>query len=119
MPDFHDWRQRLTDLFENTETADYEELWHLSDGSDIRVLARPHPHGSLAFVFDDVTERIRLEQQYRHSIDLRRATLDRLDEGLVVFGPDGLLQLVNAAFHEIWGLWTRICKIPHFFQYVN
>jgi len=103
MPDFHDWRQRLTDLFENTETADYEELWNLSDGSDIRVLARPHPHGSLAFVFDDVTERMRLEQQYRHSIDLRRATLDRLDEGLAVFGPDGLLQLVNNAFHEIWG----------------
>ncbi len=103
MPDFHGWRRRLTDLFENTETADYEELWHLADGSEIRVLARPHPHGSLAFVFDDVTERIRLEQQYRHSIDLRRATLDRLDEGLAVFGPDGLLQLVNAAFHEIWG----------------
>ncbi len=119
MPDFHEWRRRLTDLFENTETADYEELWHLSDGSDIRVLARPHPHGSLAFVFDDVTERLHLEQQYRHSIDLRRATLDRLDEGLAVFGPDGLLQLVNTAFHEIWGLWTRICKIPHFFQYVN
>ena len=103
MPDFHDWRQRLTDLFENTETADYEELWSLSDGSDIRVLVRPHPHGSLAFVFDDVTERMRLEQQFRHSVDLRHATLDRLDEGLAVFGPDGLLQLVNAAFHEIWG----------------
>jgi signal transduction histidine kinase len=103
MLDFHDWRQRLTDLFENTETVDYEELWHLSDGSDIRVLARPHPHGSLAFVFDDVTERLRLEQQFRHSVDLRRATLDRLDEGLAVFGPDGLLQLVNAAFHDIWG----------------
>ncbi|HSF94254.1 MAG TPA: PAS-domain containing protein [Thermohalobaculum sp.] len=102
-PDFHAWRRRLTDLFQNTETADYEELWHLADGSDIRVLARPHPHGSLAFVFDDVTERLRLEQQYRHSVDLRRATLDRLDEGLAVFGPDGLLQLVNTAFHEFWG----------------
>lgn len=102
-PDFHAWRRRLTELFQNTETVDYEELWHLADGSDIRVLARPHPHGSLAIIFDDVTERLRLEQQYRHSIDLRRATLDRLDEGLAVFGPDGLLQLVNTAFHEIWG----------------
>jgi signal transduction histidine kinase len=101
--DFHDWRRRLNDLFDNTETADYEELWHLADGADIRVLARPHPHGSLAFMFEDVTERLRLGQQFRHSIDLRRATLDRLDEGLAVFGPDGLLQLVNAAFHEIWG----------------
>jgi len=110
MSDFHGWRQRLSDLFENTETADYEELWSLSDGSDIRVRARPHPHGSLAFVFDDVTERMRLEQRYRHSIDLRRATLDRLDGGLAVFGPDGLLQLVNSAFHEIWGTDTETVR---------
>lgn len=103
LQDFHKWRARLLDLFENTEAADYEELWHLADGSNIRVLARPHPHGSLAFIFDDVTERVRLEQRYRHSIDLRRATLDRLTEGIAVFGPNGLLQFVNQAFHEIWG----------------
>lgn len=103
LQDFHKWRTRLIDLFENTEAADYEELWHLADGSNIRVLARPHPHGSLAFIFDDVTERMRLEQRYRHSIDLRRATLDRLTEGIAVFGANGLLQFVNQAFHEIWG----------------
>ncbi len=101
--DFHKWRSKLLGLFENTEAADYEELWHLADGSNIRVLARPHPHGSLAFNFDDVTERMRLEQRYRHSIDLRRATLDGLTEGIAVFGANGLLQFVNQAFHEIWG----------------
>ena len=103
LQDFHKWRSRLVNLFENTEAADYEELWHLADGSNIRVLARPHPHGSLAFIFDDVTERMRLEQRYRHSIDLRRATLDGLNEGIAVFGANGLLQFVNQAFHEIWG----------------
>ena len=103
LQDFHKWRSRILGLFENTEAADYEELWHLADGSNIRVLARPHPHGSLAFIFDDVTERVRLEQRYRHSIDLRRATLDRLNEGVAVFGVNGLLQFVNQAFHEIWG----------------
>lgn len=101
--DFHAWRRRLVALFEDPETADYEELWHLADGSDIRVIARPHPQGSLAFVFDDVTEHLRLEQRYRHEVDIRRATLDRLDEGLAVFGPDGRLDFVNAAFHRIWG----------------
>lgn len=103
LQDFHKWRSRLLGLFENTEAADYEDLWHLADGSNIRVLARPHPHGSLAFIFDDVTERVRLEQRYRHSIDLRRATLDRLTEGIAVFGANGLLQFVNQAFHDIWG----------------
>ncbi len=102
LQDYHTWRSRLLTLFDNTEAADYEELWHLADGSNIRVLARPHPHGSLAFIFDDVTERMRLEQRYRHSIDLRRATLDKLAEGIAVFGANGLLQFVNQAFHEIW-----------------
>ena len=103
LQDFHKWREELLGLFDNTEAADYEELWHLSNGSNIRVLARPHPHGSLAFIFDDVTERMRLEQRYRHSIDLRRVTLDRLNEGIAVFGSNGLLQFINQAFHEIWG----------------
>jgi PAS domain-containing protein len=102
LQDYHAWRAQLLSLFDNTEAADYEELWHLADGSNIRVLARPHPHGSLAFIFDDVTERMRLEQRYRHSIDLRRATLDRLTEGIAVFGANGLLQFVNQAFHGIW-----------------
>lgn len=101
--DFHTWRETLFALFDDPEHADFEELWHLSDGTDIRVLARPHPRGSLAFVFEDVTERLRLEQRFRHSVDLRRATLDHLDEGLTVFGPDGRLQLVNRSFHDIWG----------------
>ena len=100
--DFHEWRARLLSLFDNTEAADYEELWNLADGSIIRVLARPHPHGSLAFIFDDVTERMRLEQRYRHSIELRRASLDQLEEGIAVFGANGLLQFVNQAFHRFW-----------------
>ncbi|MDT8345141.1 MAG: PAS-domain containing protein, partial [Thermohalobaculum sp.] len=101
--DYHLWRRRLVALFDNTEAVDYEEIWHLADGSSINVLARPHPHGSLAFVFDDVSERMRLEQNYRRSVDLRHATLNRLEEALAVFGADGLLQFVNDAFHEIWG----------------
>lgn len=104
---FHSWRDMLLNLFENTEAADYEELWHLADGSNIRVLARPHPHGAIAFTFDDVTERMQLEQRYRHSIDLRRATIDDLSEGIVVFGPDGLVQFANQTFHQIWGTKDR------------
>lgn len=100
--DFHSWRAGLQRLFENTDAADYEELWHLADGSKLQVLARPHPNGGLSFIFDDVTERMRLEQRYRHSIDLRRATLDGLAEGVAIFGANGRLLFVNEAFHRTW-----------------
>ncbi|MEO1315083.1 MAG: PAS-domain containing protein [Pseudomonadota bacterium] len=101
--DFHAWRERLLSLFDNPERVDFDEVWHLADGSNIKVIARPHPHGSLAFVFDDISDRVRLEQRYRQSIDLQEATLDRLHEALVVFGTNGRLQIVNDAFHEIFG----------------
>ncbi|MEM7497611.1 MAG: PAS-domain containing protein [Pseudomonadota bacterium] len=101
--DFHAWRERLLSLFDNPERVDFDEVWHLADGANIKVIARPHPHGSLAFVFDDISDRVRLEQRYRQSIDLQEATLDRLHEALVVFGTNGKLQIVNEAFHEIFG----------------
>jgi signal transduction histidine kinase len=102
MRDYHAWRDRLLGLFDDTEGADYEDLWTLSDGSIIRVLARPHPHGSLALIFDDATERMRLERRTRHMDDLINSTLEHLHEGLAVFAGDGTLQYVNRAFHEIW-----------------
>jgi signal transduction histidine kinase len=100
--DYHGWRDGLLELFESPDSADYTELWTLSDGCTLRVLARPHAHGALAFIFEDVTERVHLERRYRRMEDLYRATLDRLDEGLMVLGPDGALRYVNSAFHEIW-----------------
>ncbi|MEM6488048.1 MAG: PAS-domain containing protein [Pseudomonadota bacterium] len=101
--DFHGWRARILALFDQPERADFDEVWHLADGTNIKVLARPHPHGSLAFVFDDISDRVRLEQRFRQSIDLQEATLDRLEEGLAVFGTDGRLQIVNDAFNRIFG----------------
>ncbi|MEL6475760.1 MAG: PAS-domain containing protein [Pseudomonadota bacterium] len=102
LQDYRAWRENLLALFENPEAVDYEESWDLSSGARIRVMARPHPHGALAFVFDDVTEQMKLENRFRHMDDLLRTALDRLDEGLAVFGANGLLQFVNSAFHEIW-----------------
>ncbi|MBY8977044.1 PAS-domain containing protein [Rhodobacteraceae bacterium NNCM2] len=102
LANYHEWRDRLLALFENPDAVQYEESWDLASGERIRVMARPHPHGALAFVFDDVTEQMQLETRYRHMDDLLSTALERLDEGLVVFGPDGLLRFVNSSFHEIW-----------------
>ncbi len=109
--DYHAFRDRLLGLFDDTERAEYEELWNLTDGTTLRVLARPHPHGSLAFIFDDVTERMQLERANRHMDDLINSTLEHLDEGLAVFAPDGTLQFVNAAFHEIWNTDSELVSL--------
>ncbi|MEM9044022.1 MAG: PAS-domain containing protein [Pseudomonadota bacterium] len=101
--DYHAWRDKLLGLFADPDAVNYEESWDLASGVRYRVMARPHPHGALAFVFDDVTEQVQLETRYRHMDDLLTRALERLDEGLIVFGADGLLRYVNSAFHEIFG----------------
>ncbi|MEM8790586.1 MAG: PAS domain-containing sensor histidine kinase [Pseudomonadota bacterium] len=101
--DYHAWRDQLLGLFADPEAVNYEEDWDLASGVRYRVMARPHPHGALAFVFDDVTEQVQLETRYRHIDDLLTRALERLDEGLIVFGADGLLRYVNSAFHKIFG----------------
>jgi signal transduction histidine kinase len=70
----------------------------------LRVVAQPHPFGGLIFLFEDVSEQLRLESSYNTLIKVQKATLDTLQEGVAVFGPDGRLKLRNAAFARIWRL---------------
>jgi signal transduction histidine kinase len=51
-----------------------------------------------------VSERLNLESNYNTLVKVQSATLDTLNEGVAVFGPDGKLKLHNAAFARIWDL---------------
>ena len=73
-------------------------------GKTLRVVAQPHPFGGLTFLYEDVTEKLALESSYNTLIKVQTATLDTLQEGVAVFGPDGRLKLYNAAFARIWEL---------------
>jgi signal transduction histidine kinase len=68
----------------------------------LRVIAQPHPFGGLIFLFEDVSDQLRLESSYNTLIKVQKATLDTLQEGVAVFGPDGRLKLYNAALARIW-----------------
>jgi len=101
--DFRAWKQQQARLFEQRESPG-EEIWHLPLGQTWRVAAQPHPLGGLVFMFEDVSEQLMLESSYNTLIKVQRATLDTLQEGVAVFGPDGRLKLRNAAFARIWRL---------------
>ena len=99
--DFRAWKQSQLNLY-NRLIEPFEELWYLPDGCMLRVVAQPHPLGGLLFLYEDVTDRIALETSYNTLIAVQRASLDRLFEGVVVFGSDGNVQLRNAAFQKMW-----------------
>ena len=102
-PDFRSWKQQRMRLFERRDSYP-EELWHLPNGTTLRVTPRPHPMGGVVILYDDVSTQLRLEMQYNQLIKVQKTTLDALHEGVAVFGLDGRLKLYNTAFARIWRL---------------
>ena len=100
--DFRTWKASLLEAYRAVEPQ--ETLWHLPDGRTLRVVANPNPSGGLIYLFDDLSERVRLESQYNGLIRTQRETLDTLREGVAVFGSDGRLRLFNRAFADLWRL---------------
>ena len=112
--DYQAWKRERLALYENPREYPSEELWHVPGGKTLRVVAQPHPFGGLTFLYEDVTEKLALESSYNTLIKVQSATLDTLQEGVAVFGPDGKLKLHNAAFLKIWELTPKdLAGEPH------
>jgi signal transduction histidine kinase len=102
--DYQAWKRERLALYSTSRDYHPEELWHVPGGKTLRVVAQPHPFGGLTYLYEDVTARIALESSYNTLIKVQSATLDTLNEGVAVFGPDGRLKLHNASFARIWEL---------------
>jgi signal transduction histidine kinase len=111
---FPQWKRKRMALYTKV-VAEPEEIWHLPDGRTLRVVIRPHPHGGLVYLYHDVSDQLALETSHRLLIGVQRATLDKLYEGVALFGSDGLLKLHNPAFARIWSIDPeRLQNSPHF-----
>lgn len=100
--DFRSWKAGVLAAYRSIEAQ--ESWWHRPDGRTLRVIANPNPQGGLTYLFDDVSEHIRLESRYNALIRVQGETLDTLAEGVAVFGTDGRLKLANRAFARLWRL---------------
>ncbi len=98
---FPEFKKSWMDLFSSLlDTRD--ELLHLPDGRTWRMLTTAHPLGGLVFIFDDVSDRFKLEASHHMLSQVQRETIDNLYESIAVFGEDGRLKLHNPAFAKLW-----------------
>jgi len=100
--DFRKWKAELHEAYRAIEPRQHE--WYLPDGRTLRVITTPSPEGGVTYLFDDVTERLKLVRRYEALIGVQGETLEALNEGVVVFGSDGRLDLHNPAFARLWRL---------------
>ena len=100
--DFRKWKSELHDAYRAIDPRQHE--WYLPDGRTLRVVTTPNPEGGVTYLFDNVTERLKLERRYDALIRVQGETLEALAEGVAVFGSDGRLDLHNPAFARQWRL---------------
>ena len=100
--DYRGWKAAQLAAYQSPETS--ERIWHLPGRHMLRVVASPNPQGGVTYLFDDVTDRYKLESQFNALARVQDETLDSLREGVAVFGTDGRLKLSNPAFARLWRL---------------
>jgi signal transduction histidine kinase len=101
--DYSKFKAGELDFYGSTEVAP-DALWSLPDGRTLRVVRQPHPLGGLLLLFSDITDELKLKAQYNAQIQVQKATLDKLNDAVAVFGSDGRLRLHNEAFERLWNL---------------
>lgn len=102
--DFRDWKKTEMAFYTDWPDEMPDELWSLPDGREIRLVRMRDPDGGLSLLFGDITDQMSMQSRLGTLINVQKATLDKLTEGVAVFGPDGRLKIHNAAFETMWSL---------------
>ncbi len=103
-PDYAEWKKAELSLYLDWPDEVPDEIWSLPEGKTLRLARMRDPRGGISLLLSDITNTVTLQSQFNTLINVQAATLDKLSEGIAVFGPDGNLKISNKAFAELWGL---------------
>ncbi len=102
--DYREWKRTELALYTDWPNEVPDEIWSLPNGRTLRLARMRDPRGGISLLLSDITNTVTLQSQFNTLINVQAATLDKLSEGIAVFGPDGNLKISNRAFAELWGL---------------
>ncbi len=111
--DYKKWRTRHLESYKLKKPR--KETWHLPSGQTLEVIATPNPEaGGVIYVFEDISEQLKLQSSNNAMVVVQRETLNALSEGVAVFGTDGRLRLYNSRLSNIWKLpMNELNQNPH------
>jgi len=115
--DYQVWRKQHLTSYSLTVPRE-NAPWHLPDGRSIKVISAPAgPRGGVIYVFEDITERLKLESSNKAFSNVQRETINALSEAVAVFGTNGRLTLCNPRLSELWRVpMSELETSPHIDQ---
>ncbi|MDR0677233.1 MAG: PAS-domain containing protein [Holosporaceae bacterium] len=83
-------------------TSPIQELVHLPNGKTLRLVIAPYPLGGLLFMYEDVTDSLTLQRKNNTLLAVQKETLDNLYEGIMVYGSNNRMKIINKSALKIW-----------------
>lgn len=116
-PDYQGWRARHLESYQLRAPKELGP-WYLPDGRTVQVIGAPAgPKGGVIYVFEDITDQLKLRSQHKAVLDVQRSTLNALSEAVAVFGTNGRLTLSNPRLSVLWKLPSNLLgDEPHIDQ---
>ena len=99
---YSDFKKKVLSVFTDI-ISPYHFLVHLPNGDALNVVISPNYGGGIIIVFEDISDKIKLERDYNSLTAIQKETLDHLHEGILVFGTDNRLKITNPSINGIWG----------------
>lgn len=116
--DYSNWKGDWLLIYNSDEML--EDKWYLPDGRAVHVVVDQSPDGGVVYMFENLTESIKLQSSFNELTSVQRETLDALREGVAVFATNGRLKLSNTAFMNIWNLTDEdLADEPHIEQVIH
>lgn len=100
---FAEWRAEQLGHFDNLR-APARAMMYLPDGRSLMTVVAPSPDGGLFHIYEDISDQLSIQREYKTLDAVQRRTIDNLQEAVAVFGSDGRLKLGNTLFGAMWGL---------------
>jgi signal transduction histidine kinase len=101
--DYQAFKKSQLELFTSI-TAPAQELTHLPNGKTLRLTISPYSLGGLLFVYEDVTDSLALQRKNNTLLAVQKETINNLYEGIMVYGSNNRLKIINNATQKIWKL---------------
>ena len=98
--DFQNMRKEYIGMFTSL-LEPKQAFWHLPDERTIKITIIPHPMGGIFFSYENVTDRLALERNYKTLISVHETVIQDLEEGLLIWGSDGRIQRMNTSCCEL------------------
>jgi len=100
---FANWRAEQLGHFETLKEP-ARAMMHLPDGRSLMTVVAPAPDGGLFHIYEDISDQLSIQREYKTLDAVQRRTIDNLQEAVAVYGSDGRLKLGNTLFGAMWGI---------------